>query len=147
MDQLKLAALDAEDLQVLSAHVQDAVLKVGDIRFFAAEGHLVLTMNRFAWDKAEGKPRRGTQLERRRAALSFARVSDVKAKNIPQEAKDAILSLLAISFEPVEEPHGRVELVFAGGASLSFAVECIEAQLADLGSAWATDHRPQHALD
>ena len=63
MDQLKLAALDAEDLQVLSAHVQDAVLKVGDIRFFAADGHLVLTMNRFVWDKAQGKPRRGEQLE------------------------------------------------------------------------------------
>jgi hypothetical protein len=147
MDQLKLAALDAEDLQVLSAHCQDAVLKVGDIRFFAADGHLVLTMNRFVWDKAQGKPRRADQLERRRAALSFARVSDLKAKNIRQDAKDAILSLLAISFEPGDEPSGRVELVFAGGASLTFAVECIEAQLADLGAAWATEHRPQHALD
>jgi hypothetical protein len=147
MDQLRLAALDAEDLAVISAQVQDAVLKVGDIRYFAKDGHLVVAMNRFAWDRLSAKPRR-EEMERRRAALSFAGASDLKAKNIRQDAKDAILSLLAVTFTPDgDEPSGRVELVFAGGASLSFAVECIEAQLSDLGAAWSTEHRPEHSLD
>lgn len=147
MEQIKLAALDAEDLAVLSTHVQDAVLKVGDIRFFPREGHLVVTMNRFAWDRAAAGGGRRQPLERRRAALSFARVSDLKSLNIRQEAKDAVLSLLAVTFTPGDAPSGRIELVFAGGATLSFAVECIEAQLADLGAAWATSSLPQHPLD
>ena len=94
MEQLKLAALDPDDLAVISAQVQDAVLKVGDIRFFPSDRHLVVTMNRFAWDVEDGK--RGRKHERRRAALSFARVSDLKSRNIRQDAKDAVLSLLAV---------------------------------------------------
>ena len=142
MDQLKLAALDEEDLAVISANVQDAVLKVGDIRFLPREGRLLLAMNRFAWDKALGMQARN--LERRRAALSFARVSNVKATRIRQDDKDAILSLLAIEFSETDAPAGHVTLLFSGGAAVGFDVECIEAQLADLGAAWATEHMPQH---
>lgn len=142
MDQLKLAALDEEDLAVISAHVQDAVLKVGDIRFLQGEGRFLVVMNRFAWDKALGKQAR--DLERRRAALSFARVSNVKATRIRQDDKDAVLSLLAIEFAETNAPAGRVTLYFSGGGALSFDVECIEVQLADLGAAWATEHMPHH---
>ena len=85
--------------------------------------------------------------ERRRSALSFARAERPRAQNIRQDAKDAVLSLLAINFVAAEEPAGRIDLVFAGGATLSFDVECIEAQLADLGAAWATEHRPSHETD
>jgi len=145
MEQLKLAALDPEDLAVLSAQVQDAVLKVGDIRYLPAEGRLVIAMNRFAWDKAEGGAK--SRHERRRAALSFARISDLKAQNIRQDARDAVLSLLAVEYVPDEAPAGRINLLFAGGATLSFAVECIEAQLADLGAAWETGSKPHHTLD
>ncbi|MXN65872.1 DUF2948 family protein [Stappia sp. GBMRC 2046] len=142
MDQLKLAALDQEDLAVISAQVQDAVLKVGDIRFLPREGRLLLVMNRFAWDKALGRQARN--LERRRAALSFARVSNVKSIRIGQHNKDAVLSLLAIDFSETEAPAGQVTLHFSGGAAIGFDVECIEAQLADLGAAWATEHMPHH---
>ena len=145
MEQLKLAALDPEDLAVLSAQVQDAVLKVGDIRYFPSDGRIVIAMNRFAWDKQTGKEQRTH--ERRRAALSFARVSDLKTRHIRQDAKDAVLSLLAVEFVAEDDPAGRVNLLFAGGGTLSFAVECIEARLADLGAAWATDHKPDHVLD
>ena len=145
MQQLKLAALDEEDLSVISAQVQDAVLKVGDIRYYPADRHLVLAMNRFAWD-GEGSGAR-TSNERRRSALSFARAERPRAQNIRQDAKDTVLSLLAVNFVAAEEPAGRIDLVFAGGATLSFDVECIEAQLADLGAAWATEHRPSHETD
>lgn len=145
MQQLKLAALDEEDLSVISAQVQDAVLKVGDIRYYPSDRYLVLVMNRFAWD-GEGSGARASN-ERRRSALSFARAERPRAQNIRQDAKDAVLSLLAINFVAVEEPAGRIDLVFAGGGTLSFDVECIEAQLADLGAAWATENRPSHETD
>lgn len=144
MEQLKLAALDAEDLAVISAQVQDAVLKVGDIRYYPADGQLVLVMNRFAWDVENGASRKSH--ERRRAALSFAGVSALKAQNIRQDAKDAVLSLLAVEFEESEAPAGRLRLVFAGGGTLSAEAECIEARLTDLGAAWETEHRPSHDI-
>ena len=144
MDQLKLAALDQEDLEVLSAHLQDAVMTVADIRYLPKEKKAVFVMNRFVWDKEADK--RSKEHERRRAALSFARVTSMKVQNIQQEARGAVLELLAVTFEPGEDPSGRIQLAFAGGASLMLEVECIEAQLADLGAAWSTPNLPQHDL-
>lgn len=145
MDQLKLAALDAEDLQVLSAHLQDAVLTVGDIRYLPKEQKAVFAMNRFVWDKPADK--RSGEHERRRSALAVTQVSSMKAQNIRQEAKGAVLELLAITFEEGEAPAGNIKLEFAGGGTMQLEVECIEAQLTDLGAAWSTANKPAHDLD
>lgn len=144
MDQLKLAALDQEDLEVLSAHIQDAVLTVADIRFLPKEKKAVFVMNRFVWDKKADK--RSKEHERRRSALAFTQVADMKAQNIRQDAKGLVLELLAVTFEKGEDPSGTIQLAFAGGSSIALQVECIEAQLSDLGAAWATPNLPQHDL-
>lgn len=141
MDRLKLIAMDAEDLSVISAHCQDAVLKTGDMEYFPAEKRMVIAMNRFVWETALGKRK---LFERRRAVLHFARVTRVSALGIDRARKDAVLSLLAVTFAPAEEPSGTVELFFAGGAAMRLEVECIEAQLADLAAAWQTASRPEH---
>lgn len=140
MDRLKLVALDAEDLAVLSAHLQDAVVRVGDLRFLAEEGRFVIALNRFAW---ETTGRRGPD-ERRRAVLHFDRVKRAQATRIRREAPDAVLSLLAVTFEPGEAPAGTVRLAFSGGAEMRLEVEYVEARLADLGAAWAARGRPSH---
>ncbi|WP_353889631.1 DUF2948 family protein [uncultured Roseibium sp.] len=145
MDQLKLAALDVEDLEVVSAHIQDAVLTVGDIRFLPKEQRAIFAMNRFVWDKAADK--RTKEHERRRAALAVSQVSSMKAVGIRQDAKAAVLELLAVTFEETEAPAGRVRLDFAGGGVLLLEVGCIEVQLSDLGSAWGTPNLPTHELD
>ncbi|CTQ55758.1 hypothetical protein LP7551_04304 [Roseibium album] len=144
MDQLKLAALDLEDLQVLSTHLQDAVLTIADIRYLPKEKKVVFVVNRFVWDKEADK--RSKEHERRRSALAFTQVTGMKVQNIKQEAKGAVLELLAVTFEAGEEPAGKIQLAFAGGASLLLEVDCIEAQLADLGAAWSTPNLPQHDL-
>lgn len=141
MDRLKLIALDADDLSVISAHCQDAVLKAGDIEYFPGEGRVVLAMNRFVWETALGKRK---LYERRRSVLHFARVTKVSTLGIDRRRKDTVLSLLAITFSPGAAPSGTVELVFAGGLAMRLDVECIEAQLADLAAAWQTGSRPRH---
>ncbi|MBD8894336.1 DUF2948 family protein [Roseibium litorale] len=145
MDRLRLAALDAEDLQVVSAHVQDAVMIVGDIRYMPREQKAVFVMNRFVWDKARDK--RSRQHERRRTALSVSRVLDMKVSGIRQDTRDTVLELLAVTFEETDAPAGRIRLTFAGGAALVLTVECIEVQMADLGAAWSTPNLPSHELD
>jgi Protein of unknown function (DUF2948) len=144
-DLLRLAAIDAEDLAVISAHVQDAVLKVGDMTYLPREHRFVVAMNRFIWEKAEG--RRPTY-ERRRAALTFDRVNSAKLSRIDRTRPDAVLELLAVEFAAIadDEPGGIVTLIFAGGAAVQLAVEVIEVRLADLGAAWATAAKPAHDL-
>ncbi|MER2606687.1 MAG: DUF2948 family protein [Siculibacillus sp.] len=145
MTDLKLLALDAEDLAIVSAHVQDAVLKVGDIHWRADEKRLVLGLNRFAWETTDGRRTRG--FERRRAALHFSRVTSVKAAHLSPSEPDVVVELLAVRFEETDAPSGVVELVFAGGAAMRLEVECLEVGLADLGAVWATPHCPNHAVD
>lgn len=145
MTQLKLVGLDAEDLAVISAHLQDAVAKVADIRWQPADNRFMMVMNRFVWDEPQASGARAH--ERRRAALHFNRVVQVRSTGIPRDDKDAVLALLALQFEETDAPAGAVTLVFAGGGAIRLDVECIEAQLADLGAAWATANRPDHDLD
>lgn len=143
---LRLVALDAEDLAILSAHCQDAVLKVRDLRWMRAEKRFVLPMNRFAWEAAAEGSWRKRHYERRRSALYFARVETVKSTAVDRAGRDTVLDLLSIRFEPRDEPSGDVVLDFAGGATIRLTVECLEVQLADLGPAWSTPHAPRHLL-
>nr|WP_321462410.1 DUF2948 family protein [uncultured Cohaesibacter sp.] len=149
MTMLKLAALDSEDLDVLSSQTQDAVLKVGDINWLKDEGRLVMSMHRFAWDEAIRQQSRFFKAkptyERHHAIMHFNRVSGVQSRNIRSAAKDAVLNLLAITYEPSGEgPDGFISLIFAGDAEIRLAVECIEAQLKDTGAAWETENLPEH---
>lgn len=145
MTGLKLLALDQDDLSVLSAHLQDSVLKVGDLGFTARTGVFTAAVNRFAWEAAGEKTR---SFERRRALLSFKRVLGVRSMGFDRNNREEVLSLLALRFTPKGEgPDGVVELLLAGGGAIALDVECIEAQLADTGGAWETTRRPQHSLD
>jgi hypothetical protein len=142
MTDLKLMALDGEDLAVISAHMQDSVFKVGDMSWSPREQQFALAANRFVWEAADGK-RRG--FERRRAALVFKRVLAVRSVGIDRTKRDEVLSLLALRFEQKGEgPEGTIELALSGTASIALDVECVEAQLADVGGAWETASRPRH---
>lgn len=143
MDQLKLVVLDEEDLRVASTHLQDAVARVADVRWRPQEKRLVLALNRFDW---EGAQNGGRHYQRRRAALRFERVLSCKCRDVNPAGKDAVLNLLAVEFRPTDAPTGVVTIAFSGGATLRLEVECLEAELADLGPAWPTASCPGHRL-
>ena len=133
---LRLIAQDEEDLSVISAALQDAVAKVGDIVF---EGdRLTVAFNRFRWE--EGRR------ERVRSALQLGCVLAVKSRNLRREAKSAVVELLALTFEPGEAPGGAVVFTFAGGGDLRAEVECIDAAMADLSDPWPTPRKPEHQV-
>ncbi len=145
MQDLKLIALDAEDLAVLSTHLQDAVLRVGDMTYQKREKRFALIANRFDWEDATKKGDRARSFVRRRTGLRFERVLGAKLSGLDLSAADATLALLSIEFETTSEPAGFVTLRFSGGGMIRLDVECIEAELTDLGAAWATHLRPEHA--
>ena len=144
MNPLKLVALDQDDLTVVSAHVQDAVMKIGDLDFFEGRKLFVMPMNRFAWEKNAGFL--GGQPERRNSVLHFNRVLSARTTGLPLDRPADIVSLLAVSFAATDAPAGRVDLVFSGGGAIRLEVECIEARLADLGGAWEALSRPAHKV-
>lgn len=135
---LRLLAQDEEDLAVISAAMQDAVMKVGDIIYEPAAHRLTIAFNRFRWETGGG--------ERVRSGLQFGSVLGVQARKIRRGAKEAVLELLAMTFTPGEAPAGDVTLSFAGGGDLKASVECIEAVLADVSSPWRTPRTPAHEV-
>jgi hypothetical protein len=143
-DPLKLVALDRDDLDVVSTHLQDAVLKVCDVIWHPAEQRVVLALSRFDWGcTCDGSP----DLRRCRTALRFERVSCFKARNVRPTDKGAVLNLLAIEFAEDDPPGGVVTLIFSGGAAMRLEVECLECEVADLGPAWNVRARPEHPDD
>lgn len=146
MEKLKLIALDAEDLAVVSAHLQDAVVRVGDMAFLPRSRRFALVANRFDWATPGSKGRKAP-FQRRRAGLRFERVLAARVANLDLAAKNQFLSLLAVRFEGADPPSGTIRLDFSGGASVALDVECIEAELRDLGAAWTTANKPHHPDD
>jgi hypothetical protein len=141
MDALKLVALDRDDIEVVSTHLQDAVVNAADIRWRPAEQRVVVGLNRFDWQAASGGE---SMLRRRRAVLRFERVKSCRCRNVDPEGRGDILNLLAVEFSESDAPAGVVTLTFSGDAALRLEVECLEAELADLGPSWSTKARPDH---
>lgn len=147
IDELKLIALDRDDIEVVSAHVQDALVRVADIFWQPREHRFVMGLSRFDWMSAadaklplSGKP----DYRRCRTALRFERVLTCKCRNLDQKNKDGQLNLLAVEFEQHDPPAGVVTMTFSGGGVIRLEVECLEAELADLGEIFVADGYPNH---
>jgi len=143
---LKLLALDHDDLKILSAHLQDAVLRLADMVYMPSEQHFAAILNRFDWLAAENDDGRHSNLRRCRCALRFDRVIRAQVQKIRPGEPFAVGELLAITFEEVDAPGGFITLHFAGGGGVRLEVECIEAELRDLGEAWRASTKPTHRV-
>ena len=148
MDELKLVALDKDDIEVVSAHVQDGLVKVADMFWKPRERRFVMALNRFDWMNAVGaenaKDAAAPGYRRCRTALRFERVNACKCRNVDQTNKDATLNLLAVEFAECDPPAGIVTLTFSGGAAIRLDVECLEAELVDLGQVFSAAVCPDH---
>jgi hypothetical protein len=140
---LKLAAADAEDLQILSARLQDAVVKLKNVTWLPKKRRFAAVLNRLQWE--DGGKRRV------RAGLHFDGVLKVQSHKVKLGAGEAVVSLLAVTFQPNAgkeneegDPGGTIEIVLAGGGAIRLTVECVDAELADMTGAWAARGTPDH---
>ena len=144
MNDLKLFALDTGDLAILSAQLQDAVVRVDDLAYDARGKRFAAILNRFNWMRIAEQKKLLKEYERRQCGLRIERVLSVRSRNIDRSQGETVLSLLAICFSADETPGGHITLEFSGGAAIELNVECIEVELRDLGAAWSTNLKPIH---
>jgi hypothetical protein len=143
---LKLVALDQDDLKILSAHLQDAVLRLADLVYMPAGKHFAAILSRFDWLVAESDDSKHSNLRRCGCALRFDRVKRAQVQKIRPGEPFAAAELLAITFEELNAPGGFITLHFAGGGGVRLEVECIEAELHDMGQAWPASTKPVHRI-
>ncbi|MEQ1930353.1 MAG: DUF2948 family protein [Parvularculaceae bacterium] len=140
---LRLVAADAEDLQALSACLQDAILKIGDMTYLPRERRFAFVANRFLWEA--GGERKSGPFWRARAGAHFDDVRSAKQINIRTDARDAVIEVLAIEFKPSADGAGEITLTFAGGGAVRLEVDAVNAELRDLAGPWRTRMKPAHA--
>lgn len=148
---LRLRAEDAEDLKVLSAYLQDAIVPICDLGYLRDERRFVLVANRFKWETchaAPQPPRPGAAFpyERTHCGLRFEGVTAVRTRGIDLKDRGRMLGLLAIECGADAEA-GHVFLHFAGGACIRIEMERVLVQLEDIGEPWPTSRMPSHPLD
>lgn len=143
MDQLKLIAFDGDDLAVISAHLQDATLRMEDMAYLPRQKRFAALADRFHWTHALAEGR-AAQSGQRRAALRLERVLGARFAGIDPADKAAVLTLLAVQYAPLaaDDPAGYVTLYFSGGGAIRLHVECIEAELRDLETGWRRAEAP-----
>jgi len=142
-----LLAEQPEDLAIIAAQLQDAIVRVGDIAYLPHHNRLALLVNRFCWEEVNRetlRPFKGRRFHRIIAGAHFDTVLKVQSHNLDQSDPEALLDLLTLEFTPSGEGAGTITFVFAGGAELRLQVECIDAALTDQGPPWKTKHLPNH---
>ena len=139
---LKLIARTEEDLRVVSAHLQDAIVNVNDIANLKKNKILLLQLNRFMWEDVEkGVFRKNKRI---RTVLKIENVIKVNSKNINQDKKDKFLDFLTIETNKMTDNNYEMKILFAGGSIVKVISEVIEVTLDDQGDAWVTKNKPKH---
>lgn len=143
---LNIGALDSEDLTVISAMVQDAVLPIGEISWQANQRRLALLINRFRWEDKTNAERQGRPVERVQSLLVFDTVLSVASQGLDRSQKDLVLSVLSITTENAENGDCFITVTLAGDGALRIRVEAVEVHLRDVTRPYAAPSRksPHH---
>jgi len=128
---LNLGAMDADDLKVISALVQDAVFAITEMTWRPGQHRFGLLLNRFRWEDAAADTGRHAP-ERVQSLLVIDGVLGVASQGIDRRDREMILSVLSVGFEPAEDGAGHVVLILAGDGAVRLAVEALDVTLKDV---------------
>ena len=139
---LKLLATSDEDLRVIAAHLQDAIVSVQDIANLEKNRIFLIQLNRFMWEDIEkGVFRKNKRI---RTVLKFDNVFSVKSKNINAKNDKNFLDFLTIECNLLPDKSYEIKLIFSGDSVLKIKAEVIDVTLDDQGSPWETKTQPKH---
>ena len=140
---LRLRAEDADDLAVISACLQDALVSVRDLAYDREAGTFVLVANRFRWEVTEAERAEAGRLERTLCAVAFGEVESVAYRGFQRSEESRILCLLAIRPD-LAKSGGTIDLDFSGSATIRLSASAIRCRVRDFGEPWRTAWHPDH---
>lgn len=143
MNSMRLLAQDEEDLKIISAHLQDAVIRVGDVAYLPRQHRFALMLNRFCWEDGADAGTGARVL----TGLHFDGVLKVQSQHFRQDDPDAVAVLLAIDFSSESDGGGTIDLLLSGGGRVRLHVECIDVALRDMSEPRPAAVRPEHDLE
>ncbi len=139
---LKLIAKTDEDLRVISAHLQDSIVKTSDIANLKKNRIFLMQLNRFMWEDVEkGVFRKNKRI---RTVVKFENILKATSKNINQKKNDRFLDFLAIETFKMPDKNYEMNLIFSGDIVIKLIAEAIEVTLDDQGSSWESKNQPKH---
>ena len=142
----KLRAEDADDLAVISACLQDALVAVRDLAFAPLDHTFLMAANRFRWESASGLARDKAGYQRTLCGITFAAIAGVSYHGFRRSEDERILSLLSIRLGD-DDDENAIQLEFSGGATIRLEVDHIFCHAQDLGEPWPTPWQPRHDVD
>lgn len=145
---LNLIAQDADDVWVISALVQDAVLPVTELKWDRKSRRFAALLNRFRWEDRAAATAAGRAAERVQSLLVIGDVTAVQSQGIDRSDKDMVLSLLSLDWQAGPDGTGRVVLVLAGDGAVAVEVEALDIALRDVTRPYLAPSGkvPQHDL-
>ena len=139
---LKLSATSVEDLSVISAHLQDAIVSIQDIANLKKNKIFLIQLNRFMWEDVEKGVFRKNK--RTRTVLKFDNIISVSSKNINLKNNEKFLDFLTIESILLPDRNYEIKLIFSGDAAIKVTTEVIDVTLDDQGLPWETQTQPKH---
>ena len=135
---VRLIAEESDSLQIVSAAMQDAVLKAENLKYDRKRRRFTLEVNRYRWETP-------TEKTRVRSLLAIDGVLSAKTRAVTKADPDMVMSVLSLSFTPADEPPGgTLNILFAGDGELQLDVEAIDVTLLDSSYEWSTRKAPDH---
>lgn len=144
LPRLHLHAVNADDLEVLSAALVSTTVKRADLALQKARRRLAFVGNRFRWEDGRLEGMGGSRI---RTGVQINDVIGVRAQGIAALDGEAVLELLSITQKPLDAPAAELTLNFAGGMTMLLDVDCIDVLMDDMGRPWYTPNQPDHGLD
>ncbi len=142
---LRLKAVDQDDLQIMAACLQDALIPLREMAFMARDRRFMAAFNRFQWERST-TPESDDDLMISQAALTIDHVREVKYRGLDQDLEGVKFELLTILAQPAGEHGFDIALLFAGDVAIKLRVSELCLTLADFGDPWAANVTPKHDL-
>ena len=140
---LKLIAKTDEDVRVISAHLQDSIVKTADVANLKKNRIFLMQLNRFMWEDVEkGVFRKNKRIM---CVVKIDNIISVSSKNINQDNKERFLDFLAIETEEMPDKTYEMKIIFSGDSVIKVNAEVIEVTLDDQGTPWDTKTKPKHS--
>ncbi len=152
---MRLMAKDADDLGIIAACLQDALVPISEVQYLASEQRFIMLLNRFRWERhpasREGPQKRGDDAsfhdaddyfdteQRIHCGLCIDKVSAVRSRGVDLKQRGKFLSLLTL-----QQDGDKLNLIFSGGGIIQLTVTELSVFLKDMGEGWPTQWRPDH---